>query len=263
MRLWQPDLTAPTALLTDLVDELGLPAFAGRLLERVRALVPAGSCSVYRVGPRPALFFSGSAGVPDTTRDCWRAYLSGPHQADRSLRPLHEAARAQAPLVCHITAAEVDSEHRARVYEAHGMVERVSVAQPQDDGSVFALNFYRHHGQRSFRDAELADFAQAAPGLLALTRKHLALIGAQAQPPAQAIALPRRSPREQLVAHCPALTERELDVCERLLRGMTQEGVAADLGLGLPTVKTYRNRAFNRLGIHFRSELPALLMGSR
>ena len=44
---------------------------------------------------------------------------------------------------------------------------------------------------------------------------------------------------------------------------MTQEGVAADLGLSLPTVKTYRNRAFARLGIHFRSELSALLLRPR
>ena len=57
------------------------------------------------------------------------------------------------------------------------------------------------------------------------------------------------------------LTERELDVCARLLQGMTQEGIAADLGLGVPTVKTYRNRAFARLGIHFRNELFARELG--
>ena len=57
----------------------------------------------------------------------------------------------------------------------------------------------------------------------------------------------------------PALTEREVNVCARLLTGMTQEGIARDLGLSLPTVKTYRNRAFGRLGIHFKSELFALL----
>jgi DNA-binding CsgD family transcriptional regulator len=40
---------------------------------------------------------------------------------------------------------------------------------------------------------------------------------------------------------------------------MTQEGIAADLGLSVPTVKTYRNRAFARLGISFRNELFAAL----
>lgn len=43
---------------------------------------------------------------------------------------------------------------------------------------------------------------------------------------------------------------------------MTQDGIASDLGLSVPTVKTYRNRAFARLGIHFRNELFPLVMGA-
>ena len=38
-------------------------------------------------------------------------------------------------------------------------------------------------------------------------------------------------------------------------------GIAADLGIKESTVKTYRNRAFDRLGIHFRSQLFALFSG--
>ena len=37
--------------------------------------------------------------------------------------------------------------------------------------------------------------------------------------------------------------------------------VDADLALSVATVKTYRNRAFNRLGIHFRSELFVRVLG--
>jgi len=43
---------------------------------------------------------------------------------------------------------------------------------------------------------------------------------------------------------------------------LTHDGIAADLGLSVPTVKTYRNRAFARLGIHFRNELFARVMAS-
>ncbi|MFN6997848.1 MAG: helix-turn-helix transcriptional regulator, partial [Aquincola tertiaricarbonis] len=59
---------------------------------------------------------------------------------------------------------------------------------------------------------------------------------------------------------CPALTPRELDVLERLLQGMTYDGIAADIGLSLATVKTYRARAFERLDIHFKNELFALFV---
>jgi DNA-binding CsgD family transcriptional regulator len=51
------------------------------------------------------------------------------------------------------------------------------------------------------------------------------------------------------------LSDRELDVCARVMTGMTYDGIAVDLGLKVPTVKTYRNRAFERMGIRFRSEL--------
>lgn len=39
---------------------------------------------------------------------------------------------------------------------------------------------------------------------------------------------------------------------------MTHAGIAADLNIKESTVKTYRNRAFERLGINFRSQLFAL-----
>ena len=109
--------------------------------------------------------------------------------------------------------------------------------------------------------------------MLALTRKHIALaqrpgvLQPTLQPPAQATvpALSHSLPalRERLLRAHAGLTERELDVCARLLQGMTQEGIACDLGLSLPTVKTYRNRAFSRLGIHFRNELFALALGTQ
>ena len=125
------------------------------------------------------------------------------------------------------------------------------VQRDAGDG-LFAVNFYRHATQPAFTDAQLDSFGDVASAVLVLTRKHLALSA-----PQTGVAADLRLQLQQL---CPELTARELDVCERLVRGLTQEGVAADLGLSLPTVKTYRNRAFSRLGIHFRTELAALLL---
>ena len=264
MRQWTPSpvSNSPLQALQGLIGLVGQQrAFESALLEHLHPIVPAASYSIYQTGQGcdPTLFMSASLGVPDTTRDCWNAYLSGPHRNDRTLDS--QSPTPEQAVLCHITAREVPAQHRARVYEAHGMAERVSVVQrdTQVEDGVFAINFYRHAHQRAFDDAQLASFGDLAPALLAFTRKHIALAGLA--PPAGAPALPPAAlPRARLRALCPALTPRELDVCERLLRGMTQEGVAAVLGLGLPTVKTYRNRAFNRLGIHFRSELPALLL---
>ncbi len=241
-------------VLPDLIGDLARPHYAESLLRRLRDVLPATSLSVYRTGPgtRPRRFRSASHSTPDTTHDCWRAYLSGPYKRDFTLLHPDGQPDPRAPVVCHITAAEVPGEHRTKVYEALGRAERVSVVCRETDASVFAVNFYRHVGQPPFRDSELADFGALAPAVLALTRKHLELLGVEHAPPPTV--------RGKLLALNPALTGRELDVCERLLRGMTQEGIAADLRLSVPTVKTYRARAFARLGIHYRNELFARLL---
>jgi DNA-binding CsgD family transcriptional regulator len=265
------------AALADMVSQLGEPGFVPCVLPALAPVLPAASWSVYRTGRRckPTLFMSASLGVPDTTQDCWWAYLSGPYRDDRTWgHPFDDGPAAPVTRLCHVTAQEVQGEHRARVYEAHGVAERVSVAEHEDDGSVFAVNFYRHQHQQPFGDHHIGDFEAVAPVLLALARKHISLSQrhrAQVDPgpPALASARPPTGMagatlpmlRARLLQQHPDLTHRELDVCARLLQGMTHEGIASDLGLSVPTVKTYRNRAFARLGIHFRNELFARVLG--
>ncbi|CAN5545041.1 LuxR C-terminal-related transcriptional regulator [soil metagenome] len=237
--------------MTEVIPALGEPAFGRSLLGALRGTLPAASLSVYRTGPSPAIFMSASLGVADTTRDCWRAYLSGPACSDRSFGVASGAGGGADGLrVCHITAAEVPLEHRTKVYDAHGVSERVSVVSAEDDGGLFALNVYRHAHQRALRDAELADFGKLGSILMAMTRKHLALAPDRT----------RERPVDRLQALQPDLTPRELEVCALILDGMTHDGIAAHTGLGLPTVKTYRNRAFMKLDIHFKSELFALML---
>lgn len=278
--------SAASETLASMVHRLGGNGFAPGLLQDLEPVLPAASWSVYRTGHRckPTLFMSASRGVPDTTQDCWWAYLSGPYRSDRTWgRAFDDIPQAEPQTrLCHVTATEVEGEHRARVYEAHGVAERVSVVEYESDGSVFAVNFYRHLHQQAFSDRQICAFEAVAPVLLALTRKHIDLSHPH-QPPVtlwpettdggQALALPADAApaplaadglpvlRMRLVRLQAELTDRELDVCARLLQGMTHEGIASDLGLSVPTVKTYRNRAFARLGIHFRNELFARVLG--
>ena len=286
MRQWQPPslpgsgrlcATGPAGqALAGMVHRLGEPGFAPGLLEDLAPVLPAASWSVYRTRQRckPTLFMSASRGVPDTTQDCWWAYLAGPYRSDRTWGQPFDDVHIIEPetRLCHVSASEVDGEHRARVYEAHGVAERVSVVEYESTGSVFAVNFYRHQHQKPFSDRHIGEFEAVAPVLLALARKHIQLSRPQAMGHVYVAGQPAPAPlptapstladlRMRLLRTQADLTERELDVCARLLQGMTQEGIAADLGLGVPTVKTYRNRAFARLGIHFRNELFAKVLG--
>lgn len=260
-----------SALLAGLVESLGRADFAHSALARLSTIAPLASLSVYRIGSlQPRLFMSASQGVPDTTRQCWSAYLSGPQHEDRSWGrqwPCHAPAapgtgtaavdgkggsgeeQGSCSLV-HVQASEVTPLHRQCVYEAHGVAERISIAERGSDGSVFAVNFYRHAHQKPFSDRHLSDFADLSAALMALTRKHIALTADAGE---------SRWP-QRLRERAPGLTARELDVCLRLLRGMTLDGIAADLQLSAATAKTYRNRAFARLDIHHRHQLFALMV---
>lgn len=271
MRQWQVQAASgAAAAVGGMVSALAQEGFQARVLEELHPVLPAASWSVYRTGARcrPTLFLSASRGIPDRTRDCWWAYLSGPYRQDGSFGADATAATGVAtPRLCHVTAQEIPGEHRVRVYEAHGVRERVSVVAQEDD-ALFAVNLYRHDHQRPFSDAQIAAFEGIALPLLALARKHIALTAAGERPrhAAAPVALPAAAPsagelRDRLLAAHGALTARELDVCVRLAQGMTHDGIAADLGLASTTVKTYRNRAFARLGIHFRNELFARVLG--
>lgn len=257
MRQWSPQSgSSAVQSLEGLIGLLGDSAFEGQLLRHLHPLVPAASYSVYQTGSgcAPTLFMSSSIGVPDKTRDCWKAYLSGPYLTDRSLMREGQNVPTNGMSLCHITAQEVSEEHRARVYDAHGMTERISVVK-QDTSSVFAINFYRHSHQPAFRDSHLMAFEGLAPVLISLVQKQIELCRTSAKT--------RESDWCQWVRPLKELNEslspREVAVCARMLTGMTQDGIASDMEIGVSTVKTYRNRAFARMGIHFRNELFALL----
>lgn len=241
--------------LGGLIAGIGRPGFAARALQDLNQALSVGSWAVYqRFADRaPRLHLSASHGIADTTQACFAAYRdAGLYRRDGSLGAV-PAQPGSAVLLRMHEADAPNADHRDAIYRRHGLVERLSVATRCADGSVLAVNLYHHGHQGRFGDGELACFAELAPVLLASVNRHLEL---------EATAAPA-SPRDALRTQCPALTERELDVLERLLKGLSYDGIAADMGLSLATVKTYRARAFGRLGMHFKSELFAAFLPAR
>ncbi|MFJ6171625.1 response regulator [Curtobacterium sp. NPDC092190] len=58
----------------------------------------------------------------------------------------------------------------------------------------------------------------------------------------------------------PALTPREADVLERIAAGRTNPEIAAELFLTVPTVKSYVNQVFAKLGVRTRAEAVARVL---
>lgn len=65
---------------------------------------------------------------------------------------------------------------------------------------------------------------------------------------------------QRLQERFPELTEREVAVCARSVRGLTTEGISLDLGIKITTALTYRRRAYARLNISSLQQLSLLVL---
>jgi DNA-binding CsgD family transcriptional regulator len=263
MQVWSvPAVPAPRLAARDLsaalVGCIARDDFATRALGELNRALPVAWWTVYRVfdDQAPQLFAQASHAAPDIALDCWRIYRSGVYRDDtRFAEACDTAGRAGTTAVmAHCTADDFGRAHREQIYTAHSLSERLSVVSAERDaaagggGALLAVNLYRHRAQPRFDPAELDTVLDFAGTLLAVVQRHIELAGARA------------TPAQRLRQRCPQLTPREFAVCALLLRGLTFDGIAAELNISGATAKTYRNRAFERLGIHHRNELFALAL---
>lgn len=256
--------------LAGVITRIGSADFSARALGDINRAMAVGSWSAYRMWPStmPVCYLSSSFERQDTTASCFHAYRQGIYRRDRTFNALGTRAAGQRVAVIHLAASEVpNADHRRAIYEQHALRERLSIAKLGDDGSILSVNLYRHLDQPGYREFDLQLFESMARGLLASVERQIELtrptdgtanIGKPSNP---AAGLERH--RSALLELAPNLSPREIEVCQRLLRGMSHDGISCDLGIGVTTVKTYRNRAFARMNIHHNNELFARILETR
>lgn len=140
---------------------------------------------------------------------------------------------------------------RRRIFEDAGIVERVSVIQRGTD-SWRAINVARHVSDGCLADNELGSLV----GLACLLLPMLPLNRRRRSGP---LALTVPQLEDRFASRYGSLTRREREVCARAAIGMSVEATALDLGIGKTSVLTYRQRAYQRLGVTSPFELCALV----
>jgi DNA-binding CsgD family transcriptional regulator len=146
-----------------------------------------------------------------------------------------------------------DALYQRDCYQSASLVDRVSIVKCQAD-EIVRLNFYRNKAQGRFTDADLKVISQFANVLVQTTSKHDTL-------------RPSLDGEDRYRQYCgrlavaaPQLTEREIQVCAGIVRGLSSEGIANLLGLSINTVLTHRRRAYAKLGISSQNELSHMLL---
>lgn len=108
------------------------------------------------------------------------------------------------------------------------------------DEALGDLRIWRGRGGREFNhhDQQLLDLI--APAFVAALRRA------------------RRSLPAQDTRPLAALSRREMEVARCVCRGLTDKEIARELAIALPSVRTYLQRLFDKLGVHRRAGLAQL-----
>jgi DNA-binding NarL/FixJ family response regulator len=161
----------------------------------------------------------------------------------------------------------------ARIVAEHpGVAVLVLTTYADDDSIVTALRA----GARGYltKDAGRAEIATAVRAVAAGQSTFDATVGARLVArlaggagaragdgvAAGSAASASPDPGPSLGARFPELTPREVDVLERIADGRTNPQIAAELFLTVPTVKSYVNQVFAKLGVRTRAEAVARVL---
>lgn len=240
--------TGPGAAWPALIEHIGDAHFAPALLGLCAEVAGASDlsllgCDAGTDAGAPVLLAAASQ-RGDAAQVAGQRYVGEQHyRLDHNLRGL--------PLLggrlgfSHLHAAQLPSEAwRRACYDAVGLDERLSLLIPAGDGGGapwIVLNAYRPRRCAISPQAAQQGLRQQAPALAAAVRRHLALAGAAAVGP--------------MPDPLTGLSERERQVVRAILAGHSAKQTGQQLGLSPTSVATYRQRAFQKLGVRRQVEL--------
>jgi DNA-binding CsgD family transcriptional regulator len=245
--------------LTEIIGGVGKPSFAGNLFVLAHEMVGADHVTAFcAAGPgmiRTVL--AENDGTVPIARSVAERYVRHHWTCDPVQRMLSGRRSAAATNDCFVVgmdAADVEhADYRNDCYSSVDLDHRLSIAQAKG-GATMRVNFYRRRGRDFTRD-EIGRVSDVADLLLAAVWRH------DEQQPAPTDDAGRHELfLQRLAGLSPALTERERQVCALSAIGLTSEGIALRLNIGINTVLTYRKRAYRRLSISSQNELMHQLM---
>lgn len=245
---------APADDWVEVIAALGSVDFASALLAALNRAVAIDHVCLMRFveRTRPPVLESASWRGGAHVGRVQQAYLAGLYRHD----PVLQLAVGSEVLVYLLDAAAIpDAEHRHVWQQPAGLQQRWS-ALTLRRGQLLALNLYRLSTSGAFTADDLRWLDGAARLLAGLAEKHVQMVGVQLRSRDRAERIDALDSR--LYAICGTLTPRERAVLARALLGMTSQGIALDLCIGVNSVLTYRKRGYARMGVTSQAELFAL-----
>lgn len=247
------DLSFP-AVLGGLVDSAGEPGFDENLLSILSEIGQFEHVLIYEVTHNcPSQIMAVSSNAHSLVESTSRKFLDSHVAADPLLPKVRAATTRGAP---QLFRADVeDMPHRQLydlIYGPNAIRERI-VLSGHAGGRKMAASLVRPGRLGLLTAGAACDMIDLGPLLLSLVAKHISLVANRTVSPQPFASL--NMIETAIRNEAPSLTSRQVQVCARILKGLSTSGVALDLGIGEETVVTHRKQAYQRLGIASRFEL--------
>ena len=251
------------AALTRIVQAMGSDNFADELLAFLNMVTPVDSCVVFTHAPEAGTghLFTHGRMDEDLAESLARDYVERFHTEDPNFPALSTPATGEhlSPLALD---ADYDPAYRNYFFDRVGLVDKAAAIGRLEVGSVYC-NFYRMSGSGRYSPGERLRLDQVLPIVTSLIGRHYEFV--RARHPEDEKHSTRSLVHNVISTKTETfevLTERERQVCSRILLGYTSVGIGLDLDIAPSSVATYRRRAYEKLGISSQNELFALCLAA-
>ncbi len=262
--------------LNKTIAKLGQAEFEDSLFDLVNAVVCVDHCAVFinnNDDESIVHLFTKSKLSDDVCQSLAKAYTERFYVRDPKLEPLVQglegATEPRMTLLPYTPNSAYDKGYQTRFFTDTGLVDKVSSLLQTRQFNIYC-SFYRLTESGQFQPHEFAQLSQILPILTNLIFKHSRLSGLKEkenQPDSIITQVPLGRTSDASANLLDAknevfsqLTEREQQVCIRILQGMTSEAISLDLKVAISTIQTYRKRAYSKLGISSQNELFSLYL---
>ncbi|CAH1654358.1 MAG: helix-turn-helix transcriptional regulator [Chelatococcus sp.] len=244
-------------MLDALVLAMGTSRFNAALFAMMNECVQARQVVVYRYGGGSPVECIIDVHKEDdrAVTGIVRKYINGYYLRDpmRAMLCPSDSRRTQMSFfnVNHIE----DIEYRRLLYLLPRMSGKMAVILQKPDETL-AISVYRGIEHGDFGAREYDALAPHMSTLAAIVERHVELVRSRSS-------VASVSEIKRIFMQTPLekpLSEREGEVCARVVAGYSNEAISLDLSVSMHSVVTYRRRAYQKLNVTSQSELFSMVL---
>lgn len=241
--------SAPSVAVESIIDKIGQRSFFSDLSTLLYDLCGADHTAILRYGTDELYELDARSldGSKKAHERVSRYLKSQSWRVDPAFIELQEAQAGFRQLSVRVNLDALPRDIHHQFYR--DIRDRILVCGYRD-GAIYCLSLLRSENSAAFSSTSVGKLMAVSDTLLSSVAKHMEVDNNRPH-----MALTSLPHIEHTILTDGHLSQRESEVCARILYGISSPGIALDLDIGVETVKTYRNRAYLRLGIGSPREL--------